>query len=161
MPCNICNALWSSKLGGNLKIWVFIKRTGLKSINNVRYPSATNIVTILALHFKLQFFLYVIVTQTTGCFRLTYQRISANILYSMQLELVFKKEYVCKLPSKRLKHLRHILHKDTDLAHIFCQITDVAASDIWNSVTKLQIYNSYYINNKIQNNKRYSSTANI
>ena len=42
---------------------------------------------------------------------------SANIPYWMQLELCYKKEYVCKIPSRRLIHFRHILRKDNELAH--------------------------------------------
>ena len=30
----------------------------------------------------------------------------------MQLELYFKKEYVCQIPTRRLKHFKHILRKD-------------------------------------------------
>ena len=85
----------------------------------------------------------------------------------MQLELYFKKEYVCKIPSRRLKHLRHILRhlrhilrKDNALAHLLCQVTDVTASDIRNFATNLRIYKSLYkqLNPK---NERYKLTANI
>ena len=50
-----------------------------------------------------------------------------NIAYSMQLELYFKKEYVCEIPSKRLKHFRHILRIDNELAHLLHQVTYVTA----------------------------------
>ena len=79
----------------------------------------------------------------------------------MQLELFFKKEYVCKIPSRRLKHFRHILHKANDLANLLCKVTDVTASDIRKFVTNLQIFESYHISNKIPDDERYSSIANI
>ena len=68
---------------------------------------------------------------------------SANIPYSMQLELYFKREYVCKIPSRRLKHFRHILRKDNELVHLLHHVTYVTASDIKNFATKLQIYESF------------------
>ena len=49
--------------------------------------------------------------------------------YSMQLELYYKKEYVCKIPLRGLKHFRHILRKDNELAHLLHQVTYVTASD--------------------------------
>ena len=70
---------------------------------------------------------------------------SANIPYSMQLELYFKKEYVCGIPSRRLKHFRHILRKDNELAHLLHQVTYVTASDIKNFATNLQIYESFHV----------------
>ena len=54
----------------------------------------------------------------------------ANIPYSMQLELYYKKEYVCEIPPRRLKHFRHILRKDNEFAHLLHQVTYVTASDI-------------------------------
>ena len=86
---------------------------------------------------------------------------SANIPYSMQLELYFKKEYVCNPPSRRLKHFRHILRKDNELAHLLHQVTYVTASDIKNFATKLQIYEYFHISKQIPSNETYSSTANI
>ena len=65
--------------------------------------------------------------------------------YSMQLELYYKKEYVCKIPSRRLKHFRHILRKDNELAHLLHQVTYVTASDIKNFATNMQIYESFHI----------------
>ena len=41
----------------------------------------------------------------------------------MQLELYFKNEYVCEIPSRRLKHFRHILRKDIELADLLHQVT--------------------------------------
>ena len=79
----------------------------------------------------------------------------------MQLELYFKKEYVCKIPPRRLQHFRHILRKDNELAHLLHQVTYVTASDIKNFATNLQIYESFHISKKIPNNETYSSTANI
>ena len=79
----------------------------------------------------------------------------------MQLELYYKKEYVCKIPSRRLKHFRHILRKDNELAHLLHQVTYVTASDIKNFATNLQIYESFYISNQIPSNETHSSTANI
>ena len=70
---------------------------------------------------------------------------SANIPYSMQLELYYKKEYVCKIPSRRLKHFRHIVGKDNELAHLLHQVTYVTASDIKIFATNLQIYESFHI----------------
>ena len=63
----------------------------------------------------------------------------------MQHELYYKKEYVCKIPSKRLKHFRHILRKDNELAHLLHQVTYVIASDIKIFATNLQIYVSCHI----------------
>ena len=63
----------------------------------------------------------------------------------MQLEMYFKKEYVCKIPSRRLKHFRHILRKDNELAHLLHQVTYVTSSDIKNFATNLQIYESFNI----------------
>ena len=79
----------------------------------------------------------------------------------MQLELNFKKEYVCEIPSRRLKHYRHILRKDNAFVHLSYQVTDVTASDIRNFATNLRIYKPFYISNLIPNNERYQSTANI
>ena len=70
---------------------------------------------------------------------------SANIPYSMQLELYFKKEYVCKIPSRRLNIFRHILRKDNELAHLLHQVTYVTASDFQIFATNLQIYESLHI----------------
>ena len=42
---------------------------------------------------------------------------STNIPYSMQLQIYFKKEYVCKIPSRRFKHFMRILRKDNELTH--------------------------------------------
>ena len=63
----------------------------------------------------------------------------------MQLEMYFKKEYVCKIPSRRLKHFRHIIRKDNELAHLLHQVTYVTSSDIKNFATNLQIYESFNI----------------
>ena len=63
----------------------------------------------------------------------------------MQLELYYKKEYVCKIPMRRLKHFSHILRKDNELAHLLHQVTYVTASDIKNFAKNLQIYESIYI----------------
>ena len=63
----------------------------------------------------------------------------------MQLELYYKKESVCKIPSRRLKHFKHILRKDNELAHLLHQVTYVTASDIKNFATNLQIYESFHI----------------
>ena len=63
----------------------------------------------------------------------------------MQLEMYFKKEYVCKILSRRLKHFRHILRKDNELAHLLHQVTYVTSSDIKNFPTNLQIYESFNI----------------
>ena len=79
----------------------------------------------------------------------------------MQLELYYKKEYVCKIPSRRLKHFRHILRKDNELAHLLHQVTYVTASDIKKIATNLQIYESFHISKQIPNNETHSSTANI
>ena len=79
----------------------------------------------------------------------------------MQLELYFKMEYVCKVPLRRLKHFRHILRKDNELAHLLYKVTYVTASDIINFATILQIYESFHISKLIPNNETYSSTANI
>ena len=79
----------------------------------------------------------------------------------MQLGLYFKKEYVCKIPSRRLKHFRHTLFKDNEHAHLLRQVTDDTASDIRNFATNLQIYGSFHMSNYIPNNERYSSTTNI
>ena len=79
----------------------------------------------------------------------------------MQLELYFKKGYVCKIPSRRLKHFRHILRKDNDLAHLLHQVTYVTASDIKNFATNLQTYESFHFSKLIPNNETYLSTANI
>ena len=79
----------------------------------------------------------------------------------MQLELYFKKEYVCKIPSRRLKQFRHILRKYNELAHLLHQVTYVIASDIKNFATNLQIYDSFYISKQMPNNETYSSIANI
>ena len=70
---------------------------------------------------------------------------SANIPCSMQLELYLKKKYVCKIPSRRLKHFRIILRKDNKLAHLLHQVTYVTASDIKNFAINLQIYESFHI----------------
>ena len=70
---------------------------------------------------------------------------SANIPYSMQLELYYKKEYVCEIPLRRLKHFRHILRKDNELAHLLHQVTYFTASDIKNFATNLQMYVSFHI----------------
>ena len=70
---------------------------------------------------------------------------SANIPYLMQLELYYKKEYVCRFPSRRLKHFRHILRKGNEHAHLLHQVTYVTASDIKNFATNLQIYESFHI----------------
>ena len=70
---------------------------------------------------------------------------SPDIPYSMQLELYFKKEYVCEIPSRRLKHFRHILRKDNELAHLLNQVTYVTASDIQFFATNLQNYESFHI----------------
>ena len=64
----------------------------------------------------------------------------------MQLELYYKKEYVCKIPSRRLKHFRHILRKDNELVHLLQQVTYVTASDIKHFATNLQIYESFHNN---------------
>ena len=69
-------------------------------------------------------------------------------------------KYVCKIPSRRLKHFRHSLSKDNELVHLSRQVTDVTAFDIRNFATNLQIYESYHISNQIPNNERYSSTVN-
>ena len=61
----------------------------------------------------------------------------------MQLELYFKKEYVYKILSRRLKHFRHIFHKDNELDHLLPQVTYVTASDIKKIATNLQIYESF------------------
>ena len=82
----------------------------------------------------------------------------------MQLELYFKKEYVCEIPSRRLKHVRHFLREDNELAHLLHQVTYVTASDIKNvqqMCSKLADYESFYISKCITNNERYSSTAKI
>ena len=79
----------------------------------------------------------------------------------MQLELYYKKEYVCKIPSRRLKHFRHILRKDNELAHLLHQVTYATASDIKNFATNLQIYEFFHISKQIPNNETHSSTANI
>ena len=79
----------------------------------------------------------------------------------MQLELNFKKDYVCKIPSRRLKHFRDILRKENELAHLLHQVTYLTASDIKNFATNLQIYESFYISKSIPNTETYSSTANI
>ena len=44
--------------------------------------------------------------------------------------MYYKKEYVCKISSRRLKHFRHILRKDNELTHLLHQVTYVTASDI-------------------------------
>ena len=80
----------------------------------------------------------------------------------MQLELHFKKEYVCKIPSRRLKHFRHILLKDNEPAHFLHQVTYVTASDIKKKCNKLADLLVFSYNQKKQtNNETYSSTANI
>ena len=80
----------------------------------------------------------------------------------MQLELYFKKEYACKIPSMRLKQFRHIfLPKDNELAHLLHQVTYVTASDITSFATNLQIYESFHISKQNPNNETCSSTANI
>ena len=71
----------------------------------------------------------------------------------MQLELYFKKVYVCKIPSRRLKHFRHILRKDNELAHLLHQVTYVTASDDKNFATNLQIFESFHISKKFQTMK--------
>ena len=75
------------------------------------------------------------------------------LFYSMQLELYFKREYVCKIPSRRLKQFRHILRKDNELAHLLHVVTYVTASDIKNFATNLQIYESFLISKKSQTMK--------
>ena len=70
---------------------------------------------------------------------------SANIPYLLQLELYFKKVYVCKIPSRRLKHFRHILRKDNELAHLLHQVSYVTVSGIENFATNMQIYESFHI----------------
>ena len=96
-------------------------------------------------NFQTTFPLFDMVTHVTRCFRLTPNIESANIPYSMQLEMYYKKEYVCKIPSRKLKHFRHILRKDNELAHLLHQVTYVTASDIKNFATNLQIYESFHI----------------
>ena len=54
---------------------------------------------------------------------------------------------------KRLKHLRHILRKDSELAHLLGQVTDVTASDIRNFATNLKIYKACHISNNSQTMK--------
>ena len=63
----------------------------------------------------------------------------------MQLELYFKKAYVCKIPSRSLKHFRHILRNDNEFAHLLHQVTYVTASDIKNFAPNLQIYEYFHI----------------
>ena len=46
---------------------------------------------------------------------------------------------------RRLKHFRHILRKDNELAHLLHQVTYVTASDIKTFATNLQIYESFHI----------------
>ena len=79
----------------------------------------------------------------------------------MQLELYFKKQDVCKISSRILKHIRHILRKDNEIADLLHQLTYVKASDIKNFATNLQIYEPFQISKCISNNETYSSTANI
>ena len=79
----------------------------------------------------------------------------------MQLDLYYKKEYVCKNPSKRFNIFRHILRKDNELAHLLHQVTYDTVSDIKPFATNLQIYESLYISKFIPNNDSYSSIANI
>ena len=64
----------------------------------------------------------------------------------MQLELYFKKEYVCKIFLEEIKtFLGNFLRKDIELAHLLHQVTYVTASDIKNFATNLQIYESFHI----------------
>ena len=63
----------------------------------------------------------------------------------MQFELYFKKEYVCKIPAKRLKHFRYILRKDNEPTHLLHQVIYITASDIKKIATNLQIYKYFYI----------------
>ena len=110
----------------------FIIRAFLKSLNNARYPAAANIFTI-----SLKLSNYIFFIKYSNACHMLFQTNppppnvqSANIPYLMQLKLFFKKEYVCKIPLRSLKHFRHILHKANDLAHLSYQVTDVTASDI-------------------------------
>ena len=96
-------------------------------------------------NFQASFPFFNIVTHVTRCFRLTPQHRDANIPYSMHLMLCYKKEYVCKIPSRRLNIFRHILRKDNELAHLLHQVTYVTASDLKKIATNLQIYKSFYI----------------
>ena len=50
-----------------------------------------------------------------------------------------------KFPPGDLNIFRHILCKDNELAHLLHQVTYVAASDIKNFATNLQIYESFNI----------------
>ena len=68
----------------------------------------------------------------------------------MQLELFFKKKYVCKFLDKL------ILRKANGLVQLFCQVTDVTAYDIRHFVTNLQVYESNDTSNQTQNNERCS-----
>ena len=96
-------------------------------------------------NFQTTFPLFGIVTHVTRSFRLTPQHRECKHPLFDALELYYKKEYVCKIPSRRLKHFRHILRKDNELAHLLHQVTYATASDIKNFATNLQIYESFHI----------------
>ena len=96
-------------------------------------------------NFQTTFPLFNIVTHVTHCFRLTPQHRECKHPYSMQLESYYKKEYVCKIPSRRLNHFRHILCNDNELAHLYHQVTYVTASDNKKIAPNLQINESFHI----------------